>query len=459
MSDKSQQADCGKMEIEDEKTSHAEVVSLEVSNRSSLLAWIELIFVILLNMSINLRWLTFSPVANLSSEYLNVSKSAITWLANCATVIFFALSFCTGWIFERYGIKTCFLLAAATNITGAWIRYFGTFAPLHQKYAIVMFGQCIASLAEPFIMNIGTHFAAIWFATHHRVTANTLQAIPLGMIVATLSMPKLVTTPDDLPLALLITAIISTVFGIPFLFLPSGPRAPPTESARVTRLSVKDSFMILLKNRNFILLIFVFSIFFAMFASVVAITSSIFTPQGYNNVDVGLASFVRIISGVAGAIIAGRITDWTGQHALVLKVACVMTFITTIIIYVQALVNTYAFMMVSCFLNGLFVFLIIPLSLELAAECTFPVSESLSASVLWGMSQVSSFCTTLIMDALRAGPDASPPYHMKHAVIYAIVLSGIGAIPSLFLTSDLKRIKKDHTHEKDSMPEHDHIKE
>jgi hypothetical protein len=24
-------------------------------------------------------------------------------------------------------------------------------------------------------MNIGTHFAAVWFATHHRVTANTLQ--------------------------------------------------------------------------------------------------------------------------------------------------------------------------------------------------------------------------------------------------------------------------------------------
>lgn len=77
-------------------------------------------------------------------------------------------------------------------------------------------------------MNIGTHFAAVWFATHHRVTANTLQgkknlepheikgvqtfqqlifvffiltALPLGMIVATLSMPKLVQSPDDMPRA------------------------------------------------------------------------------------------------------------------------------------------------------------------------------------------------------------------------------------------------------------------
>ena len=100
-------------------------------------------------------------------------------------------------------------------------------------------------------------------------------------------------------------------------------------------------------------------------------------------------------------------------------------------------------MMVSCFLNGLFVFLILPISLELAAECTFPVSESVSASVLWLASQVSAFCTTFIMDALRAGPDAAPPNNMKHALVYAIVLSCLGFIPSLFLKSDLKRIRHD----------------
>ncbi|KAI7901997.1 major facilitator superfamily domain-containing protein [Cokeromyces recurvatus] len=416
-----------------------------VSNETSLLAWIELIFVILLNMSVNLRWLTFSPVASLAAEYMNVSMSSITWLANCATLIFIAISTFTGWVFERYGMKACFLFAACTSILGSWIRYFGTFAPIHQRYAIIMFGQCIASIAEPFIMNIGTHFAAVWFATHHRVTANTLLSLPLGMIVATLSMPKLVQIPSELPRALLITACISTAFGIPFLILPSKPKIPPTLSAKVTRTSFRESLKSMLRNRNYLLLIIIFSINFAMFASIVAITSSIFIPQGFSTVQAGLASFIRIISGIGGALIAGRITDWTGQHALVLKIAAPMTAITTVILYIQDLVNTYAFMMVSCFLNGFFVFLIIPVSLELAAECTFPVSESVSASILWGVSQVSSFCTTFIMDALRAGPDASPPYNMKHALIYAIVLSCIGAIPSFFLSTDLKRIHRDRT--------------
>lgn len=184
-----------------------------------------------------------------------------------------------------------------------------------------------------------------------------------------------------------------------------------------------------------------------MFASIVAITSYIFIPQGYTSVQVGYASFVRIISGVVGAILAGRITDHTGKHALVLKIATPMVVITTVILYLQDLANSYAFVMVSCFLNGFFVFLVLPVSLELAAECTFPVSESVSASVLWGVSQVVSFCSTLIMDALRAGPDASPAYNMKHALIYAIVLGCVGCIPTFFLTSDLKRIDHDNRHD------------
>ncbi|KAI8073497.1 major facilitator superfamily domain-containing protein [Gilbertella persicaria] len=406
------------------------------------MAWVVLFFVIMLNMSVNLRWSTFSPVSSISAEYMDVSISSITWLSNCATLIFIAISICTGWIFEHYGMKTCFLLAGATNIIGSWIRYFGTFAPLHQRYAIIMFGQCVASIAEPFIMNIGTHFAAVWFATRHRVTANTLQVLPLGMIVATLSIPRLIVSPEDIPRALLITACISTAFSLPFLVLPAVPKVPPTESSKVPRLSFRQSIRILFKNRNFILLVFVFSIGFSLFASVVAITNTIFRPQGFTNTQIGLASFVRIMSGVGGAILAGRITDWTGQHVLVLKIAAPMTVVTTVILYLQ--VDTYAFMMVSCFLHGFFVFLILPISLELAAECTFPVSESVSASVLWLFCQISSFCTTLIMDALRAGPDASPPNNMKHALIYAIALACFGAIPSLFLKSDLKRIERDH---------------
>lgn len=84
-----------------------EHVNKIVSNQTSWLAWIELACVVLLNMSINLRWLTFSPVASISAEYLNVNISAITWLSNCATLIYIAICVSTGWVFEKYGMKTC----------------------------------------------------------------------------------------------------------------------------------------------------------------------------------------------------------------------------------------------------------------------------------------------------------------------------------------------------------------
>lgn len=79
----------------------------KASNQTSLLAWFELAAVILLNMSINLRWLTFSPVATIASQYLDVKISSITWLANCATLIYIGISASTGWVFEKYGMKAC----------------------------------------------------------------------------------------------------------------------------------------------------------------------------------------------------------------------------------------------------------------------------------------------------------------------------------------------------------------
>lgn len=130
------------------------------------------------------------------------------------------------------------------------------------------------------------------------------------------------------------------MFGIPFLFLPAGPKVPPTESSKAVRTTFRQSLKSMLKVRNYLLLIIIFSFYFAMFASIVSITSYIFIPQGYTSVQVGYASFVRIISGVCGAIIAGRITDYTGRHTLVLKVAAPMVLITTIILYVQGRVHS-----------------------------------------------------------------------------------------------------------------------
>lgn len=84
-----------------------ENVEVKAENKTSPLAWIELACIVLLNMSVNLRWLTFSPVASISAQFMDVNISAITWLSNCATLIYIAIGGLTGWVFEKYGMKTC----------------------------------------------------------------------------------------------------------------------------------------------------------------------------------------------------------------------------------------------------------------------------------------------------------------------------------------------------------------
>jgi FLVCR family MFS transporter 7 len=74
---------------------------------------------------------------------------------------------------------------------------------------------------------------------------------------------------------------------------------------------------------------------------------------------------------------------------------------------------------------------------------TYPVSESLSTSVLWAASQAISFIITLVMDKLRSGEDTTPPNNMDNALLFALILSCVGGLPILAFKGKLRRLAQD----------------
>lgn len=74
---------------------------------------------------------------------------------------------------------------------------------------------------------------------------------------------------------------------------------------------------------------------------------------------------------------------------------------------------------------------------------TYPVSESVSLSIIWTVSSINMLIFTIIFDALRAGEDASPPHHMKFSMIVAATILAVGSIPCLWIKGDLKRLQLD----------------
>lgn len=68
-------------------------------------AWIALFLLVLLRTAVSVFQFTFSVVPGITSEYFNVSLSAVNWLANIQCIIYVIMSFFTGFIFEKLGVK------------------------------------------------------------------------------------------------------------------------------------------------------------------------------------------------------------------------------------------------------------------------------------------------------------------------------------------------------------------
>jgi FLVCR family MFS transporter 7 len=74
---------------------------------------------------------------------------------------------------------------------------------------------------------------------------------------------------------------------------------------------------------------------------------------------------------------------------------------------------------------------------------SYPVPESISSSLLMAISTAATLIFTVVIDALRAGPEADPPNNMKLSMIVAVVIVGVGSLPAIWLKGDLKRLAFD----------------
>lgn len=73
-------------------------------------AWVALFLLVLLRTAVSVFQYTFSVVPSITSAYFNVSLSAVNWLANIQCIIYVLMSFFTGFIFEKLGVKRSVIL-------------------------------------------------------------------------------------------------------------------------------------------------------------------------------------------------------------------------------------------------------------------------------------------------------------------------------------------------------------
>ncbi|KAG9289326.1 hypothetical protein G9A89_007887 [Geosiphon pyriformis] len=405
--------------------------------------WAGLIVIVLLNISSTFNWLTFSPIPNISTNYFNVSLTTINMLSLEYMVVFIFVSFLSTPIIEKYGITRGLLIGALFNAIGTWVRFSATyFDEASKRFAIVAVGQTICAIADPFFITIPVMYAMTWFNESGRTTATMIATIslPLGEAFASISIPYFVSEQKDLKYLLLLTSIGATALVFSTFFIREKPSTPPTFTASQTPEDFLPGFKKLVKNWNFWKLLLGFSISNGFMIALAQLGSGLLTAFEYTETEAGWLTGSMFIASLVGAGLISPLVDKFHIHHFALKTSVPLTagLLFSLIFLVRP--NNFLLLAIVCGAIGFLHLGVKPVFLELAVECTYPLSANISSSVLWMASSLVEIGFTIAMDQLRE------PVKEKRGLWFEGVVSLVFAVLILFYNSKKLRLEAENIH-------------
>ena len=317
-------------------------------------------------------------------------------------------------------------------LVGNWIRYGGTrVSP--PSFAVVMVGQILIGLAQPFVLAIPTSYSDLWFTARGRVSATAVASLAnaFGAALGQLIDPFLAVNPPDIAPLTLYVAIISSVACIPAFFIPARPPTPVAPSSTYVRPPVLEQLGLLARSSVFWMLFAAFSIYVGFFNSFSSLLTQILTPYGYSETDSGIAGAILILVGLVAAAILSPIMDRYKKYLLFIRILVAVMGLSYLTFIWAPPADTDVAPYIICAVLGAGSFSVLPIFLEWLVEITWPVAPALSSTICWSGAQLLGAIFIIISEALEAGPQDDPPYNMQHALIFQAVLA-IVPVPVIF---------------------------
>lgn len=351
------------------------------------------------------------------------------------------------------GPKDSILAASVLLLLGNWIRYAGTKAN-GGIYGVVMFGQILTGLAQPFVLAAPTRYSDMWFTERGRVGATALATLanPFGGAVgiclpltcqlwtdsaqlAQLINPLL----GSIPQMVLIIAIIATVACIPSIFIPATPPTPPTASSGLSKTPVSQSVKIMLRSPIFYVLFLTFSTYVGFFNAFSSLLNQILYPYGFSEDEAGICGAVLIVVGLVTAAITSPVLDRTHAYLLGIKILCPLVAISYLAMVWAPQTRTIVAPYLLSAVLGASSFSLLPVALEYLVEVTYPASPEVSSTICWVGGQLFGGIFIVVMDTLKDqrpidiesvresgrgnGGGTRPAGNMYNALIFQAVVS------------------------------------
>ncbi|GFO47080.1 disrupted in renal carcinoma protein 2 homolog [Plakobranchus ocellatus] len=166
------------------------------------------------------------------------------------------------------------------------------------------------------------------------------------------------------------------------IYFPEKPPLPPSISAGCQRLEYHQGLKNLLKNKEFLLILFIFSIGTGVYAEFAVILDIDLAPLGVSQKTAGWMGFYALIGGCFAGFVISRIADiFRGK----LKLFLILMFLpsTAFFVWFLMMVEGYvdrniASLYITVVLPGCLITGTQPIFFELACEITYPTGESVA---------------------------------------------------------------------------------
>ncbi|KAI0737523.1 major facilitator superfamily domain-containing protein [Daedaleopsis nitida] len=406
--------------------------------------WVGLLAVVILNVVSGLVLVWFGPIANNVVEEFGFTLDQINWFGNVVNIVYLPSAIIVPYLYGRLGVRGTSYIGAVMFVISAWVRYAGTTKSLNQagSFALIMLGQLIGGFSVPIFQVLVPSYSERWFDLQGRTTATMIMGLanPVGNAIGQVVPPLISTTRQSM----LVMGIVFTA-AAPIVFLVGeAPPTPPTFAATHKRPSMMSlvhamfgrmsreeyTFMTVRQRIDFAVMVVVFGIIVGVINTFTILTAQQLGPYGYSADTAGLMGGTLLLVGLVTAAITAPLYDRVFTHHLALSIKAtvpVMAACWLALIWEIKPNNEVALFVIMSIIGGTSLSLL-PVVLELAVEITRNADGS--SAILWLSTNVCGLVFVLIEGALRAGPDASPPLNMHHAVIFqgALVSTAVALV-------------------------------
>jgi len=345
--------------------------------------WVVLGAFMFINLTIQVLWICFAPVAGAAAEFYRVSDMKIGLLAMIFMVVFILVAIPASWTIDRFGLRKGVGLGAV--LLGACGLLRGIFSG---DYKLVFLFTVGLALAQPLILNAYTTVAAKWFPLHERASASGLSMVAnfAGTTVGLMLTPWLVAR-SDLRSMQMIYGGLAALSAISFLVLareaPPTPASPPGFTERAL---VLDGLKMAVRQRDFRVCMLVFFAGVGIFNGIATWIENIVRPRGLNAAQAGMLGGLLLIGGMAGAAVLPALSDRSGKRKpfILTGMVCCIPGLLGFTFF-----QSYPLLLVSVFVFGFFLLGLAPIGYQYAAEVTHPAPEGTSNGLLMLAGQLS----------------------------------------------------------------------